>query len=450
MSQYKVGTASVVQGSTSVVGVGTQWLLDDNVKSGNLFMINGDPVLYFISLVGDNEQLWLTAPYGGTDKTEVPYGITRDFTPQGIPLMNPQDLGSVAIYNQAMLFLDNVMEGGGIPIGNQTNYGVLKLSNSVNSTEGTDDGVASTPLALKSVRESLEVTLTEKMSLAGGNSVTQDQTYTDSIMNMISTPVYYSGLIEIKIDDAPASGTNATGGLQVNTSLALNSIMDIKDLSGTTTPGTLIHIDNALIWKGEPLVNDIQAGANITVDNTTPGKPIISTTANGAFNFGGTNFATVTNTIGYVYLFCDDSANQQVKATTNPQGISNGQLNPYGASSEDREIKDISIVAGKSAVSQGTVGTAPSISVGFYVNNHTTQTLIQAVDVPVEASSIANVLPNNNAGGSGSNVKFSVTGLSVMIPAGKTWGVQVLPDNATNNDIDLIGQYTIGYKGFNL
>ena len=59
MSQYKVGTASVVQGSTSVVGVGTQWLLDDNVKSGNLFMINGDPVLYFISLVGDNEQLWL-------------------------------------------------------------------------------------------------------------------------------------------------------------------------------------------------------------------------------------------------------------------------------------------------------------------------------------------------------------------------------------------------------
>ena len=104
MSQYQIGTANVLQGNTTVTGNGTQWLTDNNIQVGNIFLVNGSVTVYFISNIVDNETIWLTAPYGGIDGTALAYGITRDFTPEGIPLMNPKDLGSVAIYNQAKRF----------------------------------------------------------------------------------------------------------------------------------------------------------------------------------------------------------------------------------------------------------------------------------------------------------------------------------------------------------
>ena len=97
MSQYKTGTASVVQDSAVVSGVGTAWLA--NVSAGDGFVMAGTGVVYDIASVdGDTP---LTVPYKCADRSGA-YAIQRDFTADGIPEMAQGDIETPTIFTRAM------------------------------------------------------------------------------------------------------------------------------------------------------------------------------------------------------------------------------------------------------------------------------------------------------------------------------------------------------------
>ena len=99
MSQYRTGTASVVQDSAVVSGTGTAWLA--NVSAGDGFVMAGTGAVYDIASVDSDTQITLTAPYQGADRSGT-YAIQRDFTADGIPEMAQGDIETATIFTRAM------------------------------------------------------------------------------------------------------------------------------------------------------------------------------------------------------------------------------------------------------------------------------------------------------------------------------------------------------------
>jgi len=90
MSQYKTGTASVVNGSASVSGTGTAWLA--NVQVGNSFKFQGENAIYNVNSVSANGAITISPVYAGVTKVNVPYTIARDFTGTGLYEISPNDV----------------------------------------------------------------------------------------------------------------------------------------------------------------------------------------------------------------------------------------------------------------------------------------------------------------------------------------------------------------------
>ncbi|MEO1892702.1 MAG: hypothetical protein ABGX84_07815 [Alcanivorax sp.] len=99
MSQYRTGTASVVQDSAVVSGTGTAWLA--NASAGDGFVMAGTGAVYDIASVDSDTQLTLTVPYKGADRSGA-YAIQRDFTADGIPEMASGDIETATIFTRAM------------------------------------------------------------------------------------------------------------------------------------------------------------------------------------------------------------------------------------------------------------------------------------------------------------------------------------------------------------
>lgn len=105
MSQYRVGSVAVVNGSNSVVGTGTLFL--SNVTIGSVFSINGSGVPYVVAGIPDNTHLTLNAPYGGTTQSGLSYEVTTSFTPNNkIPYPEAGDVDTATILKEAMLIID--------------------------------------------------------------------------------------------------------------------------------------------------------------------------------------------------------------------------------------------------------------------------------------------------------------------------------------------------------
>lgn len=102
MAQYRTGTASVTNGSSTVTGSGTAWI--GNVTQNDLFVYKGVVYTVAADAVSDTE-LFLTAPYAGTSEIDVGYVIHRDFNNLGIPLMQDGDLETVALYNELVKYV---------------------------------------------------------------------------------------------------------------------------------------------------------------------------------------------------------------------------------------------------------------------------------------------------------------------------------------------------------
>ncbi len=105
--QYKQGTVTTENGNPVIIGHGTQWL--GEINAGDLFAILGGQ-MYVVASVSSDTQLNLTAPFQGNN-TEVEYGITRDFTQLGIPLMSRGDINTPEIFSRAMMLIDEKLRG---------------------------------------------------------------------------------------------------------------------------------------------------------------------------------------------------------------------------------------------------------------------------------------------------------------------------------------------------
>lgn len=97
MSQYKIGTVSVTNGSAIITGSGTAW--QANAAPGDLFVRAGDEAVYTVGSVATDGQMTLTTPYGGVTGSGVGYVLHRDFHPNGQPLLRNGDVETAAIFN---------------------------------------------------------------------------------------------------------------------------------------------------------------------------------------------------------------------------------------------------------------------------------------------------------------------------------------------------------------
>ena len=131
MSQYRTGTASAVQDSAVVSGVGTAWLA--NVSAGDSFVMAGTGVVYDIASVDSDAQLTLTVSYKGADRSGA-YAIQRDFTADGIPEMAQGDIETATIFTRAMRKIQsrfNLLTGvaaNGAPTFTDTTAGIAGTS----------------------------------------------------------------------------------------------------------------------------------------------------------------------------------------------------------------------------------------------------------------------------------------------------------------------------------
>ena len=78
MAQYKTGSVNVTNGSVTVVGVGTAFLI--NVAIGNSIKVAGIDVTYQVASVLADDQLTLSAPYQGATANNAAYQVGTGFT----------------------------------------------------------------------------------------------------------------------------------------------------------------------------------------------------------------------------------------------------------------------------------------------------------------------------------------------------------------------------------
>lgn len=108
MSQYREGTVSVTTGSQTVTGTSTAWLTE--VAAGDLFVIQGQGIVYQVAAVPSNTQITLSANYAGTSGTGLNYVVARDFTPiNNIPIINRGDFETAALLTRALAIIDGLL-----------------------------------------------------------------------------------------------------------------------------------------------------------------------------------------------------------------------------------------------------------------------------------------------------------------------------------------------------
>lgn len=91
--QYLTGTINLTNGSNVVTGVGTTWITDsDPVEAGDELSVIGSGVFFQIQTVDSDTQLHLTANYMGVTATLLTYLITRDWTPNNLPVLQRGDV----------------------------------------------------------------------------------------------------------------------------------------------------------------------------------------------------------------------------------------------------------------------------------------------------------------------------------------------------------------------
>lgn len=111
MSQYKIGTASVTNGSQVVTGTGTSWLAE--ITAGDEFTLPGSGIWYTVGSIDSDNQITLNAAYTGATAADQSYTIVRDFTDSGIPYPEPGDIDTAAIFKRAMFLLQTLLDAGG-------------------------------------------------------------------------------------------------------------------------------------------------------------------------------------------------------------------------------------------------------------------------------------------------------------------------------------------------
>ena len=104
--QIKNGTVEVVNGSSTILGTGTNWANGD-VLPGQLFGIKDTGVFYTVAAVVSDTEIALTANYAGMSASGLNYYISSDFTPnRSYPEVNPNDWEKFAHITEALRMID--------------------------------------------------------------------------------------------------------------------------------------------------------------------------------------------------------------------------------------------------------------------------------------------------------------------------------------------------------
>lgn len=74
---YNTGTVTVTQGSTTLTGVGTNWV-NGGIKPGDIFTVDNS-VLYQVNTVNSNTSITLATAFTGTSGSTLNYSIIRNF-----------------------------------------------------------------------------------------------------------------------------------------------------------------------------------------------------------------------------------------------------------------------------------------------------------------------------------------------------------------------------------
>jgi hypothetical protein len=105
MSVYRSGSVNVVHGSSTITGVGTEWL--KYVSNGSMFKIGDGTEIYSISRVISNTSAILSVPYKGLTANYLSYSITFGTTPNlNLPLIDRYDPDAATTLNQALSLID--------------------------------------------------------------------------------------------------------------------------------------------------------------------------------------------------------------------------------------------------------------------------------------------------------------------------------------------------------
>ncbi len=112
--QYRVGTVTVTEGNSLVVGNGTAWITA-GISVGDLFWLReGDGFPYHVAAVESETRIHLSGGYGGVNTPNANYVISRSFTPnQSYPYPQPGDVDATLIVARAIAEIDADMAAAG-------------------------------------------------------------------------------------------------------------------------------------------------------------------------------------------------------------------------------------------------------------------------------------------------------------------------------------------------
>ena len=150
MSQYSLGTVSVINGSPVVTGVGTSW--SSALAAGQLFALNNVFVWYTILSVNSDTQITLTGNYVGATTNAATYIVQRDFTPNNnYPIPSYGDTGSATLIAQTLLQLD--AELAALSVVTQTIQGNIVVDGQL-TISGTSLGYANVAISASTITAS--------------------------------------------------------------------------------------------------------------------------------------------------------------------------------------------------------------------------------------------------------------------------------------------------------
>lgn len=112
-NNYVTGTVSVTNGSATVTGSGTTFV--GNVAVDDRFRINGDDVLYKVSVVVSNTELTLSSSYSGTTASGASYSVNTAWEDKwkdwGSTMSSSASSRSTSVYTPMELYEDTVLVG---------------------------------------------------------------------------------------------------------------------------------------------------------------------------------------------------------------------------------------------------------------------------------------------------------------------------------------------------
>ena len=219
----------------------------------------------------------------------------------------------------------------------------------------------------------------------------------------------------------------------VNTKLSDGSLITTKagEIAAITNKPTPTTADMLLIEDAA----DTNKKKMITLANLFSS----SDTDNRYYNFSMPQQAQAT--LGKFSKAAHNNNNEMLYTTDQANaGIQNGQIDPYICPSA-MTIKAITVTLASIAVSQATVGAGPVIMrIDVYRNDFSTRTLLGTISVPIDRTKCG----VNNGLGVNCFQTITVTGLSIAVAQGNTWGIEFLNVSTNNNCINAaLGVYAV-------